>query len=97
MAANSSQPNGSSILPSVIVGLGTIVVFALLVLLVSKLSDGGKVEVVANTGDQPPSAAELREQEAETLSTYGWVDQDKGTVRIPVERAAELLIEELNQ
>ena len=97
MAANSSQSNGSSILPSVFVGLGTIVVFALLVLLVSKLSDGGKVEVVANTGDQPPSAAELREQEAETLSTYGWVDQDKGTVRIPVERAAELLIEELNQ
>ena len=84
-------------MPSVFVGLGTIVVFALLVLLVSKLSDGGKVEVVANTGDQPPSAAELREQEAETLSTYGWVDQDKGTVRIPVERAAELLIEELNQ
>lgn len=84
-------------MPSVFVGLVTIVVFALLVLLVSKLSDGGKVEVAQQSGDQPPSAADLRVQEAETLSTYGWVDQEKGTVRIPVERATELVIEELNQ
>lgn len=30
-------------------------------------------------------------READTLSTYGWVDQNAGTVRIPIDRAMELL------
>ena len=83
-------------MPSVLVGFATIVVFALIVLLANMLSDNGKVEVAQESGDQPPSAADLRVQEVETLSTYGWVDQEKGTVRIPVEQATELVIEELN-
>ena len=33
----------------------------------------------------------IRQREAETLSTYGWVDQKAGTVRIPIDRAMELL------
>jgi hypothetical protein len=32
-----------------------------------------------------------RVREADTLSTYGWVDQNAGTVRIPIDRAMELL------
>jgi hypothetical protein len=32
-----------------------------------------------------------RLREADTLSTYGWVDQNAGTVRIPIDRAMELL------
>jgi hypothetical protein len=36
-------------------------------------------------------AAMLREQERVQLTSYGWVDQQKGTVHIPVERAIELL------
>ncbi len=84
-------------MPSILVGSATIVAFALIVLLANKLSDDGKVEVAQESGDQPPTAADLRVQEAETLTTYGWVDQEKGTVRIPVERATELVIEELNQ
>jgi hypothetical protein len=38
--------------------------------------------------------SELNDQslrEAGTLSTYGWVDQNAGTVRIPIDRAMELL------
>jgi hypothetical protein len=32
----------------------------------------------------------LRQHEIDALSTYGWVDQQAGTVRIPIERAIEL-------
>ena len=33
----------------------------------------------------------LRRQEAKLLEHYAWVDKNAGTVRIPVERAIELL------
>jgi hypothetical protein len=36
---------------------------------------------------------ELRRQEDEILSTYRWIDRDKGIVRIPISRAMELFIE----
>jgi hypothetical protein len=36
---------------------------------------------------------QLHAQEEQTLSTYGWVDKNKGVVRIPLQRAMELQIE----
>ena len=36
---------------------------------------------------------EFRAREDRVLSTYGWVDQEKLTVRIPINRAMELLVE----
>jgi len=33
---------------------------------------------------------ELRRQEDEILSTYAWIDREKGTARIPIDRAIEL-------
>ena len=33
----------------------------------------------------------FRQQEAQTLHSYGWVDQQAGVVRIPIDRAMELL------
>ena len=35
----------------------------------------------------------LREDEAKKLQSYGWVDQDGGVTRIPVERAMEVMLE----
>jgi hypothetical protein len=37
--------------------------------------------------------ADYRAHEQEMLTTYGWVDRGEGMVRIPVERAKDLLIE----
>jgi len=93
MAANSSSD--SSITKPVLGIAALIVLFALIVRLGAGLG-GGEV-VVEDSGNKPPTAAELREQESEVLSSYGWVDQEKGIVRIPVERATELYLEELNQ
>ena len=36
---------------------------------------------------------DTREQEHELLSSYGWVEKDKGIVRIPIDRAMDLLAE----
>jgi len=38
---------------------------------------------------------ELRAKEVAGATTYGWLDQPKGVVRIPIERAMQLTIEEL--
>jgi hypothetical protein len=36
---------------------------------------------------------DVRLREEDTLSTYGWVDQKSGVVRIPIDRAMDLLVE----
>jgi len=38
---------------------------------------------------------ELRAKETAAATTYGWVDQPKGVVRIPIERAMQLTVEDL--
>ena len=38
---------------------------------------------------------ELRAKEMAAATTYGWVDQPKGVVRIPIERAMQLTVEDL--
>lgn len=35
----------------------------------------------------------LQEAERQTLSSYGWVDQKKGIVRIPIEEAMKLVVQ----
>src|SRR3954467_693362 len=41
----------------------------------------------------PRDMDELRAQDKDALTTYGWVDPASGVVRIPVERAIEILAE----
>lgn len=38
--------------------------------------------------------SDLRAHEATDATTYGWVDQKTGVVRIPVQRAMDLIVEE---
>ncbi len=35
----------------------------------------------------------FRDREAQVLTTYGWVDKEKGVVRIPIDRAIDLVAE----
>jgi len=97
MADNSTKPDGFSFLASIIAVLVTIAVFAVIVLMAYGL--GGNKEAAAVAGETPkyPSGATLKAQDDEVLSTYGWVDQDNSVVRIPVDVAQELLIQELNK
>jgi hypothetical protein len=38
----------------------------------------------------------LREADAKQLTTYGWIDKNKGVVRLPIERAMELTVAEFS-
>jgi hypothetical protein len=42
---------------------------------------------------EPIALREHRANETSSLSAYGWIDRNAGTVRIPIERAKTLLIE----
>jgi hypothetical protein len=42
---------------------------------------------------EPNNLRSFREREDAALAGYGWVDKNAGTVRIPIERAKELLLE----
>ncbi len=44
--------------------------------------------------NEPPDLARFHKGEEAILDHYGWVDPDKGVVRIPVERALELVAKE---
>jgi len=44
--------------------------------------------------DQPRELQILRQREAELLGHYGWVDQQQGIARIPIERAMTILTEQ---
>jgi hypothetical protein len=43
--------------------------------------------------DERREINDFREQEDETLNSYGWVDQQAGVVRIPIDRAMQLLVQ----
>jgi len=38
-----------------------------------------------------------RDEATKTLTTYGWIDKNKGTAHIPIDRAMELTVAELAQ
>ena len=43
--------------------------------------------------NEPGNLAAFREHEHETLTTYGYIDKNTGVMRIPIERAKELVLE----
>lgn len=58
-------------------------------------------ETVAFGGLSPQERVTLlreqRERDREILEKYDWIDRDAGVVRLPVDRAMELFLEETNQ
>jgi hypothetical protein len=43
--------------------------------------------------NEPANLAELHKHEHEMLTTYGWMDQNAGIVRLPIDRAKDLLLQ----
>ena len=90
-AESTSRKNGTFL--TVLAAVGTLLVMAWLVWLMRAYT-------------QPPSLAETRATErmktkaecdaanAPLINGYDWADQQKGFVRVPVERAKELILQE---
>ena len=53
-----------------------------------------KIEGVRTPADRAALLAEHRAKEHAESTTYGWVDQKAGVVRLPVDRAMELTVQE---
>ena len=53
-----------------------------------------KVEGVKTPAERKALLAEHRAKEKAESTTYGWLDQKAGTVRLPIDRAIELTVAE---
>jgi hypothetical protein len=53
------------------------------------LPPGPRLQVAA-----PEDLAQYKARQNEILSSYGWVDQKAGIVRIPIERAMDILLQQ---
>lgn len=49
--------------------------------------------MLPNAHGEPAALKDFRAKEEQTLHSFGWVDQNAGTVRIPIDRAKELLLQ----
>jgi hypothetical protein len=54
---------------------------------------GGPASVPSLLVREPVNLQKFRDEEDHLLTSYGWVDQNAGVVRLPIDRAKELLLE----
>ncbi len=85
----------SSFAATIVAAVGGLALFALILVvayLPNKAAPAG--DGVKTPEQRKAILAELRGKEKSAATGYGWVDKDKGVVRIPVDRAVELYIQE---
>lgn len=80
-----------------IVGLLMLALFWLLVKLLLNWSPEGANDDAAAAEVRLKNLAELRASNEVELNQYGWVDQQKGIVRIPIADAMNLVTQSINQ
>ncbi len=71
--------------------------FGLIVLAVIGPAPRGSDYEETRTKKRMENLKTSREDAAKALTTYGWIDKNKGIARIPIERAMELTVAELAQ
>jgi hypothetical protein len=78
--------------------LGVVILFALfgvIVLVIVGPSPRGDKYEEKRAQEREKKLQDLRKQDAAALTSYGWVDKQKGVARIPIERAMEIMVTEL--
>jgi hypothetical protein len=58
-----------------------------------RLDGGAAAPQPALLVNEPAALRQLRQHETTILTGYGWVDQNAGVIRIPIDRAKELLLQ----
>jgi hypothetical protein len=76
-------------------GFALLLIFLIIVRLLMGLAPAPDEEAVRGA-ERAKVYQELQAENAKKLQHYAWVDKAKGTVQIPIERAMELTIVELN-
>jgi hypothetical protein len=82
--------------PTALVGTVGVVLLAVSLLLLEVLYQRtSQAEIERKVVAEPPQELrQLEAQQLERLAGYAWVDRERGIVKIPVERAMDLVIEE---
>ena len=76
-------------------GLGVLLIMATLINITIKQTEPVTVLAGKKRADERRKAlAELRQANSEALNQYGWADQAKGIVRLPVDQAMALMVQE---
>lgn len=73
--------------------LGMLLILAALIWVMYHVAPPPPVDS-AHWADRKRNLAELNAQNLDLLENYGWMDQNKGVVRLPIDRAIELTIKE---
>jgi hypothetical protein len=76
-------------------GFALLLLFVIAVRLLTGLAPAPD-EDAARAAERAKAYQELQTENAQKLEKYAWLDKAKGTVQIPIERAMELAIAELN-
>ena len=76
-------------------GMVLLLLFVIAVKLLTGLAPAPD-EDAARAAERAKAYADLQAENAKRLETYAWVDKAKGTVQIPIDRAMDLAIAELN-
>ncbi len=92
----SNTPNKTS-WATVAAVVGGFALFALIVALAYLPQRPAEISQGALTpAERYQRLTDMHAKEAKQANAYAWIDQQKGTVQLPIERAMELTIQELN-
>jgi hypothetical protein len=106
-----NKPSSGAFWLSAIGIIGCFLIFVVIVLLASRnLSKTAAADPTANLKpeerlehniltpeERKARLTELRAKETQELNAYEWIDRDKGVVRLPIDRAIELTVRDLQQ
>lgn len=98
MSDSTHTPSSSGTWVTIAAAIGGFAIFALIVLVAYLPKKPEPLPEGARTPEQRKATlAELRAQEKSAATTYGWVDQGAGVVRIPIDVAVELTIKDIKE
>ena len=88
------EPSDNTVLVSALGWIGVFLLF-LLIVAVAYLPNRATSQTERNVEERLAIRNSVRSEQAKLTGGYQWVNQAEGVVRIPVERAMELAVEEL--
>lgn len=93
----SNTPTKSSLWLTLAAAAGGLAIFALIVLVAYLPQRPEPLQQGALTPkERLQRLQDMRAKEQKVSSSYAWIDQQKGQVQLPIDRAVELTIQELN-
>jgi hypothetical protein len=92
-----AQQDNPTTSTTLVVGfVGAILTFVVIVALEAMYYHFEKAETQAKNADfTPASLTQLRAEQQEQLQTIGWIDREKGIVRIPIDVAKNVVRREM--